>query len=99
VPADTVLKIPQLGWNEVAIERPHPLFDGIPSGACFYFAHSFAVTCDDQSDVLATTTYGQTYASAVGRGNLVGVQFHPEKSHDLGQRLLRNFLEWNGDQG
>ncbi len=79
----------------MSIEREHPLFAGIQSGACFYFAHSYAVHCEEQGDVLATTTYGQTYASAVARENLVGVQFHPEKSHDLGRRLLRNFLDWN----
>ncbi len=53
------------------------------------------MNCDEPGDVLATTTYGQTYASAVARENLVGVQFHPEKSHDLGAHLLRNFLNWN----
>ncbi|MBX9791099.1 MAG: hypothetical protein K2Y37_19445 [Pirellulales bacterium] len=83
----------------MAIARPHPLFEGIPSGACFYFAHSYAVNCEEPGDVLASTTYGQTYASAVARDNLVGVQFHPEKSHDLGARLLRNFVNWSGDSG
>jgi glutamine amidotransferase len=87
------LKVPHLGWNEVRLTRQHPIVRGIPSGACFYFAHSYRVICEDQADVLATTDYGGQFASAVQRENLFGVQFHPEKSHDLGARLIRNFLE------
>lgn len=88
------LKVPHMGWNEVHLKRDHPIVRGIPSGACFYFAHSYRVLCNDPDDVLATTDYGGPFASAVQRGHLFGLQFHPEKSHDLGARLIRNFLEY-----
>ncbi len=86
------VKLPQIGWNTVAIVRDDPLFEGIPSGEHFYFAHSYRVHTDPEF-VLAETDYGGPYPSVVRRANVRGVQFHPEKSGPYGLRLLRNFIE------
>jgi glutamine amidotransferase len=80
-----------MGWNTAEPVRPDPLFEGIDVQLGFYFLHSYYFSCRDPRDVLASTSYGGTFASAVQRGNVVGVQFHPEKSHQNGMRLLRNF--------
>ena len=85
------LKLPQIGWNPVSWTRPSPLTDGLPDPCAFYHVHSFAPAAATREDVLGTATYGQEFASAVQRGPLYGVQFHPEKSGDHGLRLLRNF--------
>jgi glutamine amidotransferase len=77
------------------IPRPHPLFSGLEHESRFYFVHSYHVVCASESDVLARTGYGFPFASAVGRGTILGVQFHPEKSHRFGLRLLRNFADWS----
>jgi glutamine amidotransferase len=90
------LKVPQMGWNRVDQTGDHPLWFGIGSGARFYFVHSYRVQPDDQSLVAATTDYGEVYCSALARDNLFAVQFHPEKSHDAGIRLLANFVAWDG---
>jgi glutamine amidotransferase len=87
------LLVPQVGWNQVSWRRRHPLTEGLPDDAFFYFVHSFYCTATDEADVLGQTEYGSTYASVVGRGNVCGVQFHPEKSQAAGLRLLRNFAE------
>ena len=84
--------LPHIGWNSVETVRPHPLFDGIEDGSHFYFVHSYAPVPADEGIVLATTTHGRPFVSAVARGSLVGLQFHPEKSAEVGQRLLANFL-------
>jgi len=89
------LKIPHIGWNELEIIRPHPLLKGIRPDADFYFVHSFQMDCDDPSDVVATTTYGERVTAAIGRENIFATQFHPEKSQDSGLALLGNFLSWN----
>lgn len=91
---DVPLQVPHMGWNGVdqAGEGDHPLFDGIPAGAEFYFAHSFACYPEDESWVLATTDYGAPFPCALGRGEVMGTQFHPEKSGLYGLRLLRNFV-------
>lgn len=88
------LKIPQIGWNQLELARPDcPLFRGIPSGSYVYFVHSFFPRPADESIVAARTTYGgQTFASAVWRDNVYATQFHPEKSQQVGLRLLRNFV-------
>jgi glutamine amidotransferase len=88
------LQVPHMGWN--AVERTaagarHPLFDGIPDAAEFWFAHSFACFPDDESWVLGTTDYGLAFPTVLGHGEVMGVQFHPEKSGPYGLRLLRNF--------
>lgn len=87
-------RVPHIGWNEVVPVRDDPLFAGVPSGADFYFVHSYRVACLDPGDVLATTPYCGGFVSAFARGNVVGVQFHPEKSQHHGLALLRNFLSW-----
>lgn len=88
------LKIPHMGWNRVNPLKPHALFEGIPDGSWFYFVHSFYARPDSSSDVGAMTDYPGPFASALIRGKLAAVQFHPEKSQDAGLRLLRNFLSW-----
>lgn len=86
-------RIPQIGWNQIHIERESPLLEGIPDGSFYYFVHSFYVAPQDPNDCLATTDYGIDYTSIAGRDNVFGIQFHPEKSQDLGLRILRNFAE------
>ena len=86
--------LPHIGWNQVERRRSHPLFDGIADGADFYFVHSYAGAPPDADHdvVLAETDHGARFVSAVARGNLLGVQFHPERSGDDGLRLLANFV-------
>jgi glutamine amidotransferase len=86
------LKVPHMGWNQVRQRRSHPLFEGIPEDAYFYFVHSYYPDPDDPSVVIGETDYGVTFASVVARDNLVATQFHPEKSGEAGLRLYRNFL-------
>jgi imidazole glycerol phosphate synthase glutamine amidotransferase subunit len=85
--------LPHIGWNQVERRQPHPLFEGIAQAADFYFVHSFAgaVAPEAAEAVAAETTHGRSFVSAVARGNLLGVQFHPERSGDDGLRLLGNF--------
>jgi len=91
---DPGLKVPHMGWNDVIPARSSALIAQFPSEARFYFAHSFFVKCKSAEDVLLTVTYGsQTFAAGFQRGNLMGVQFHPEKSHRFGMTLLGNFVE------
>lgn len=93
-PADPTLKIPHMGWNELAVRQRHPLLDGIEPGAHAYFVHSYHFRLADDADRLADTDYGGPVAAVVGRGNLAGTQFHPEKSQEAGLRLIGNFLRW-----
>lgn len=93
-PADPALKIPHMGWNDLTILRPHPVLDGIAAGAHAYFVHGYGLVCRERRDLLATVDYGGEIAAAVGRDNLVGTQFHPEKSQATGLRLIVNFLRW-----
>jgi glutamine amidotransferase len=93
-PADTSLKIPHMGWNELNILKPHPLLDGIASGAHAYFVHSFQLKPVLDDDLLATTDYGGPLTAMVGDANIAGTQFHPEKSQATGIKLLENFLRW-----
>lgn len=87
------LKTPQTGWNQLHVQRPTPLLYGIQDGEYAYFNHSYYCQPGAEPDGLVSTTYGIPYASVVGRGNLYGVQFHPEKSQAVGLRILRNFVE------
>ena len=91
VPTDASERVPHVGWNEVR-HSGGPLFDGIPSGADFYFVHSFRFVPAGEDTILATTPYAGETVSAVGTGRVAGVQFHPEKSSRAGFRLLKNFL-------
>jgi imidazole glycerol-phosphate synthase subunit HisH len=86
------LRLPHIGWNEVAFTRPGPLTAGLPgSGAAFYHVHSYAARPAEPADVLGTTTYGETFATIVGRGSVFGTQFHPEKSSTAGLTMLGGF--------
>jgi glutamine amidotransferase len=91
--ADSQLKVPHMGWNEVRPSRRDSLFGDLADDAGFYFVHSYYAVCDDEADVLARTTHGHDFASAVQRGNIFGTQFHPEKSHKHGLRVLKRFAE------
>lgn len=91
-PASPEERIPHIGWNEAMHDGSSPLFKDLPSGKDFYFVHSYALKCRKASEVVATTPYAGGFASAVGRGHIWGVQFHPEKSQKAGFQLLRNFL-------
>lgn len=97
-PLDTgALRVPHIGWNDVDFARPSPLTDGLPAGgAAFYHVHSLAVRPRDPETVIATTTYGETFATIVARGNVLGVQFHPEKSSTHGLAMLGNFITMCG---
>jgi imidazole glycerol-phosphate synthase subunit HisH len=86
------LKVPHMGWNQVRRIRPHPVFDGIDPGAYFYFVHSYYPDPEDRSWVLGETDYGVTFASVLGRDNVIATQFHPEKSGVAGLRFYSNFL-------
>lgn len=90
------LKVPHMGWNKVAPAKPHPLWHGIETGARFYFVHSYHVVPDDPDVIAAHFEYGLTGCAAIARGNLFATQFHPEKSHQSGLQLLKNFLTWDG---
>ena len=96
-PSDPGLKIPHMGWNTLIAGRPHPLLNGIatgPRGLHAYFVHSYHLKAADPSDVLAETDYGGPVTAIVGRDNIAGTQFHPEKSQRLGLLLIANFLGW-----
>jgi len=96
-PSDPELKIPHMGWNTLNVTRPHPLLDGLtlgPQGLHAYFVHSFALNPSRQSDLVAQAEYGGAVTAIVGRDNVVGTQFHPEKSQKLGLGLIANFLKW-----
>lgn len=96
-PSDPSLKIPQIGWNTIHVKHSHPLFAGIPTGETglhAYFVHSYHLDAKHEDEVLATTDYGGRVTAAVGRGNVAGTQFHPEKSQTLGLALIANFLRW-----
>tara|TARA_R110000787_G_scaffold62808_4_gene141808 strand:- start:39 stop:680 length:642 start_codon:yes stop_codon:yes gene_type:complete len=90
------LPVPHTGWNNISLVRPHPLFDGLGDDHLnFYFTHSYHFDALDRASVLATCEYGVTFDAVVARDNIVGVQFHPEKSQDSGIKFLDNFLNWN----
>ena len=96
-PADSTLKIPQIGWNTLTLNRPHALFEGIPTGPDglhAYFVHSYHLATENSDDLVATTTYGEPVTAFVAHENKAGAQFHPEKSQTLGLALLTNFLRW-----
>ena len=95
-PGGERLKVPHMGWNTVHQTREHPLWSGIPEGARFYFVHSYWVDPQQPSLVAGQFDYGVKACAALSRDNLFAVQFHPEKSHDHGLTLLRNFLNWDG---
>ena len=93
-PADLALKVPHMGWNALTVRAAHPVLAGIETGAHAYFVHSYHMRPDDPAHLLAEVDHGGPLAAVVGRDNLVGTQFHPEKSQETGLRLLGNFLAW-----
>ena len=93
-PQDPDLKIPHMGWNEVIETRSNPLTTGLRPGAHAYFVHSYHFRLADPADLVAVTDYGGPIAAVVARDNLVGTQFHPEKSQDAGLQVIGNFLRW-----
>jgi glutamine amidotransferase len=96
-PVDPSLKVPHMGWNTLAPSRPHPLLEGIACGEAglhAYFVHSYHFEVDSADDLIAQADYGGSLTAMVGRDNIVGTQFHPEKSQRLGLALLGNFLRW-----
>ncbi|HLZ84649.1 MAG TPA: imidazole glycerol phosphate synthase subunit HisH, partial [Caulobacteraceae bacterium] len=92
--SDPSLKIPHMGWNGLDTVRNTPLFAGLNSGVHMYFTHSYVLVPERETDVAAWTDHGGAFAAAVVRGNIAGVQFHPEKSQGAGAKLLGNFLNW-----
>jgi len=93
-PSDPALKIPHMGWNALKGVTPHPVLDGIGDGAHMYFVHSYHFATTRPADCLARFSHGGDFTAVVGRDNLIGTQFHPEKSQTAGLRLIANFLSW-----
>jgi glutamine amidotransferase len=93
-PADRQFKVPHMGWNALSDMATHPLFEDLDTGVHMYFTHSFALDAANGAEVVAKTDHGGTFTAAVARGNIAGVQFHPEKSQAAGLKLLSNFLSW-----
>lgn len=87
------LKIPHMGWNTVTAKKKNPILECLEGQLQFYFLHSYHVICNNEEDVLAKTYYGYDFVSAIAKENITGVQFHPEKSHKYGMRLLSNFVK------
>lgn len=93
-PSDASFKVPHMGWNDLVIDNPHPVLEGITSGDHAYFVHSYQMTVNDPGQRLAHCDYGGPVTAIVGTGNCIGTQFHPEKSQAAGLRLIANFLGW-----
>jgi imidazole glycerol-phosphate synthase subunit HisH len=93
---DPALKVPHMGWNQVNLQRPCPLFGDIEDGSNWYFVHSYFVDPTDRTVAATTTTYGIPFVSSIWKDNIVACQFHPEKSQSVGLRLIKNFGEWHG---
>jgi imidazole glycerol-phosphate synthase subunit HisH len=94
MPSDPALKVPHMGWNDLVIEAQHPVLDGIKTGDHAYFVHSYAMQVVNPAQRLAYADYGTQITAIVGRDNIIGTQFHPEKSQATGLRLIENFLRW-----
>ena len=88
------LKVPHMGWNDLVIDRPHPVLEGIETGRHAYFVHSYHMQVADPGQLLAHVDYGHPVTAVVGRDTMVGMQFHPEKSQQTGLRIIANFLRW-----
>ncbi|MEX0351503.1 MAG: imidazole glycerol phosphate synthase subunit HisH [Paracoccaceae bacterium] len=94
-PENKSLKVPHMGWNDLVIDNPHPIFDGIETGDHTYFVHSYQFRVTSPSDRLAHVDYGGDVTAVIGRDTMIGMQFHPEKSQSTGLRLIGNFLNWH----
>jgi glutamine amidotransferase len=93
-PSDPAMKVPHMGWNELVIERPHPVLAGLQTGDHAYFVHSYHFRVADPAHRLAHCDYGTEITAIIGRDTIIGTQFHPEKSQAAGLRLISNFLQW-----
>ncbi|WP_300530494.1 imidazole glycerol phosphate synthase subunit HisH [uncultured Mameliella sp.] len=93
-PADKALKVPHMGWNDLVIDNPHPVLDGIKTGEHAYFVHSYQMRLNDPAQRVAHVDYGGDVTAIVARGTMIGLQFHPEKSAGAGLRMIANFLTW-----
>ncbi|MBD1203668.1 MAG: imidazole glycerol phosphate synthase subunit HisH [Rhodobacteraceae bacterium] len=93
-PADPALKVPHMGWNDLILDRPHPVLAGISTGDHAYFVHSYQFRVADPAHLLAHVDYGGAITAIIGRDTILGTQFHPEKSQAMGLRLIGNFLRW-----
>lgn len=96
IPSDTV-KLPHIGWNELEIDAPHPVISEVATGSHAYFIHSYRFKVQSQEDLVAHVEHGTNVTAVVARDNIVGIQFHPEKSQATGLLILENFLTWSGD--
>ncbi len=94
-PADPALKVPHMGWNDLVIDNPHPVLEGIKTGDHAYFVHSYAMQVTNPAERLAHVDYGGDITAIVGRDTVIGTQFHPEKSQSAGLRMIGNFLRWS----
>jgi glutamine amidotransferase len=93
-PSEPSMKVPHMGWNDLVIDHPHPVLDGLKTGDHAYFVHSYHMVVNDPAERQAHVDYGGDITAIVGRDNIVGTQFHPEKSQATGLRLIANFLNW-----
>ena len=93
-PADATLKVPHMGWNDLVLDHPHAILDGISTGDHAYFVHSYQFDVADDAQRLAHVDYGGDVTAIIGRDNMLGMQFHPEKSQSAGLRMISNFLRW-----
>ncbi len=93
-PSDAALKVPHMGWNDLVIDTPHPVLEGLKTGDHTYFVHAWHMVMGDPAQRLAHCEYGGDITAIVGRDNIIGAQFHPEKSQAAGLRLIANFLNW-----
>lgn len=93
-PGNNILKVPHMGWNEINIERSHPVFTKLEDKD-FYFVHSFRFSPKSSESVISSTNYGNNFASSLGKDNILGTQFHPEKSQGAGVAFLKNFIKWS----
>jgi glutamine amidotransferase len=94
-PSDPAMKVPHMGWNDLVLDRPHPVLAGLQTGDHAYFVHSYHFRVADPAHRLAHCDYGTRITAIVGRDTIIGTQFHPEKSQGAGLRLIANFLQWN----
>ena len=96
--SDSTLKIPHMGWDSITVKREHPVLRDVKQGDEFYFVHSYYPKPSNDSSVIATCNYGIEFAAAIGAKNVIGMQFHPEKSGPAGLSILKNFAQWDGAQ-
>jgi glutamine amidotransferase len=93
-PSDAKLKVPHMGWNNIVVKKNHPVFQDIKISN-YYFVHSYKFSPLDSKTIISSTNYGEDFVSSLGRDNILGTQFHPEKSQAAGVTLLKNFIEWS----